>query len=395
MKVTLGKAVLLAPAAALVACISLLAQTKAPPAPPDAAKFYYGGDAAQLAAQFTNSLVFLRAHVGQSNPSLFQLDTIAANSSLDPRRAAEIGRTDIASTVLNFDGVDVPFTSLPLIAKPGFGMRVGQPYEGTLGLDLLSRLVVEVDYGRQTVRAYAPENYKYSGKGLVFPLKAANGVPVVPVRFALAKGKEMEANFVVDTALDASVVFDEKFLASHHMMDDRGKVMALVDPISGEAGATMGKLRDFQIGKAAPQDVLAVFSSSSIPDTVKPVAGAIGAGMLRRFNVVFDLPHQQLIFTPNGHFGEPDQEDKSGLLIVAKGPDYKTFEVVAVQPGTPASDAGIQKGDVVAGVDTDPAADLSLLATRNLFCQVGHKYKITVQHGGETREVTIQMRRYY
>ena len=359
------------------------------------AKFSYGGDAAETPAQFIDNLVFLSARVNSSAPSLFQLDTTAQSSSIAPARAEEIGHGSSPAPVLNLEGVDVTLPALPIRASDNFGARVGEVYQGTLGSDFLSCVVLEIDYGRQTVRAFSNDAYKYSGKGTIFPLKLQQGVPVIPAQFALAKGKAIQGNFVINTALDASVLLSNKFLAGRKMFSDRGRVIPAIDPISGNAGASMGKLHGFRMGQITPEDVLITFSDSALPEVGTPLAGEIGADILRRFVVVFDFAHQRLIFTPNLRFPDPDQEDKSGLLIVGKGPDYKRFEVVGVEPHTPAADAGIEKGDVIAGVDAEAAADLSLLVTRDLFKQVGHKYKLLVEHNGATKDVTLQMRRYF
>jgi hypothetical protein len=372
------------------------AQTGAPPAAAAGApKFAYGGDAAEITAQFTDNLVFLSGRVNDSPPSLFQLDTTAATSSIAPDRAAEIERVNIANPVLNLTGLDVPFAALPVEPKPDFGPRIGMDYQGTLGCDFLSQLVLQIDYARETVRAYAPGSYKYTGKGLVFPLSQTNGIPVISLRFALERGKEIKANFIVDTAIDTSVALNDKFLAAHKMNDERGRTIPVIDPMSGMPNASIGRLRTLMFAKEIAGDTLAVFSDQAFPDAGAPAAGAIGSGMLRRFIVTFDFPHHQLILEPNSHFLEPDQEDKSGLVIVAKGTNYKTFEVVNVQPNSPAALAGIKKGDLIAGIDTDPAADLSLLTVRDLFRQVGHKYKITIQRGDQTQEITVQMHRYF
>jgi PDZ domain len=373
------------------------AQTNLPAAAPAAGapKFAYGGDAAEIAAQFFENLAFLSARINDSAPSLFQLDTVAATSSIAPDRAAEIERVNVPDPVLNLTGLDFPFASLPVDPKPDFEPRIGMAYQGTFGRDFLAPLVVQIDYARETVRAYAPANYKYSGKGLVFPLSQTNGIPVISLRFALERGKEVNANFIVDTALDASLVFNDKFLAAHKMNDDRGKTMPTIDPFSGAPNASLGRVRTLMFAKDIVGDVIAVFSDQAFPDAGTPVAGAIGSGMLRRFIVTFDFPHHQLILEPNIHFPEPDQEDKSGLLVIAKGTNYKTFEVVNVQPNSPAALAGIKKGDVIAGIDTDPAGDLSLLTVRDLFRQVGHKYKLTIQRGDQTQEITVQMHRYF
>lgn len=369
----------------------LLAQTAAAPVTP---KFAYKGDAAEITGRFTDFLVFISAHVNSSAPSLFELNTVAPVSSIAPDRAAELDRTNIASPTLNLDGVDVPLAALPAEANETFSAVVGQKYQGTLGRDFLSNLALQIDYSRQTLRAYSATTYKYSGKGAVFPLPQTGGVPVIPVKFALQKGKEITANFVVDTALDASVVLDSKFLTAHHMNGDRGRTIPAIDPFTGAPGATTGWLRAFQIGKSDLDDVLAVYSDQTFPDAGMPVAGAIGSNILRRFTVVFDYPHHQLTLDPNITFPDPDEEDKSGMLVVASGPNYRTFEVANVQPNTPAAEGSIKKGDIIAGIDADAAADLSLIDVRRLFQAVGHKYKITLQRGDKTSEVTIQMRRY-
>lgn len=378
--------------ALLSAAVFLRAQTNPPVHPP---RFAYGGDAAELAAQFTDSLVFLPARISVSPPSLFILDTTAQSSSVGPERAAEIDRTNPSFPVLNLDGLDVPLAGLPARPAPDFGSRLGLDYQGTLGRDFLSNLVLEIDFARQTVRAFAPGSYKYAGKGTVFPLTEENGIPVIPLRVALEKGKERDLNFFVETALNAPVVFDSKFLTAHHMNGERGRTIASADPFTGEPGAMLGRLRTFQIGKNTIDDVLGIYSSQPFPLSDTPVAGAIGSLVLRRFTLILDFPHHQLMLQPNSHFGDPDEEDKSGMLIVPKGPDFKTFEVANVQPNSPAAAAGIKKGDVIAGVDTDPAEDLSLLVVRDLFRQVGHKYKLTVQTGGQTKEITLQMHRYF
>jgi C-terminal processing protease CtpA/Prc len=125
----------------------------------------------------------------------------------------------------------------------------------------------------------------------------------------------------------------------------------------------------------------------------KSVAGAIGAGFLRRFTVIFDLPHQRIIFEPNIQFNKFAEEDMSGLSIVAKGPNLKTFEIAHVQPGTPGASAGVREGDLIAGVDGEPAADMTLSSIRDLFRQVGHKYKLLIERNGKTEEVVIEMKR--
>jgi C-terminal processing protease CtpA/Prc len=83
----------------------------------------------------------------------------------------------------------------------------------------------------------------------------------------------------------------------------------------------------------------------------------------------------------------------SGLSILAKGANLKTFEIVQVRPGTPGSDGGLKEGDIIVGINEEAAADLTLSAIRDLFRQVGHEYKVLIDRHGQSLAITIKMRR--
>ncbi len=276
-----------------------------------------------------------------------------------------------------------------------FGREIGRAYEGTLGGDFLQRVVVEIDYARQTVRLYDPAVYTYSGGGAALRLSFAAGLPVIAAKFTNAKGKTQEGNFVVDTMLGASTVIFDRYAEMHHVFSSHWKTIPSVDPaLNSPGGAVVGRLREMQLAKYTAQDTLVTFSRADLPGAGdSELAGAIGAGLLARFTVVFDYAHQQLIVAPNSHFPSDDQEDKSGISVVAKGNALKTFEVIQVAPGTPAAKAGIEKGDLIAGIDGDPAADLTLAEIRELFRQIGHKYTLVIDRQGQSKQITIEMKR--
>jgi hypothetical protein len=386
-----------------VVCVGLAArpafraQANAAPAqqPVSSARFAFGGNAAEVPAEFIGRLVFLAVHVSQSGPSLFQLNSAAPVSSIDPGRAAELGIVNVRAPVLNLSGVDVSLATLAATANNDFAARVGRSYEGTLGNDFFAGVVVEVDYARQTVRLYDPAVYQYAGRGTSFHLTLASGKPVVQAKFSLAGGKVLEADFGVNTALDAPVLIFDRYADSHHLFASHFKTIPAADlPLEGAANAVLGRLKSFQIGPYVVQAPIVELSQRNLPaDNGTGLAGEIGAGMLRRFTVIFDYAHQQIIFDPNSELHDDDREDMSGISIVAGGPNLKRFEVTQVRPGTPGADAGIEKGDAIAGVDDEAAADLTLAELRNLFRQLGHPYKLLIERNGKTFPATIRLRR--
>lgn len=362
--------------------------------PPPRLRFTFGGNAAEIPATFIGSLVFLPVHVNQSAPSLFELDSTAAVSSIDPDRAMEIGIGRTPVPLLGLSGVDISLASLAETAKKDFAAYVGRPYEGTIGNDVLADAVVEIDYARQTVRLYDPATYQYSGRGKSFHLNLASGEPVIQAKFS-ETGKAVEGNFAIDTALDASMVISGKFGERHHLHFSHTRTIPATDIELGKVEQPVfARIMQVSIGPYDIRDPIAVFSREDSPaDANSHLAGRLGCRLLRRFTVTFDYPHERLILDPNSDFRIDDSEDMSGLAILATGSNLKTFEVTEVRSGTPGADAKIRKGDIIAGVNDEAAADLSLAAIRKLFREPGTKYKLLIQRTGQTLTVTLQTRR--
>jgi PDZ domain len=357
------------------------------------ALFPTGSDVAEIPAAFIGYQVFVPVRVNRTQPSLFRLDSSESTTSISPTRLAEVAPPVTRTTMLNFAGFDFPTSALPAVDKKDFAAQVGRTYEGTLGNDFLSCVIAEIDYARQTLRIYDPGPYVYAGNGKKVPLTFAGTLPVIRAKITLPKGKPFEADFVVNTALDAGIVISNRYASAHRLPSL--KTIPADDPqLSADQGAVATRVKEFQIGEYAVEEAVAEFSSAEMPfgDNNK-IAGEIGGGLLRRFTVVLDYPHQQLILTPNLHINEDDHEDMSGLSLVALGPGLKTFQVTQVAPGSVAAHEGIQAGDVLVGIDQDPAADLTLQEFLDLFRQVGHKYKLVISHDGQTHEVTLEMRR--
>jgi|HubBroStandDraft_6_1064221.scaffolds.fasta_scaffold01548_5 hypothetical protein len=365
------------------------------------ARFAYGGNAAQNPAAFIGNLIFLPVRLNQDKPLLFELDSTATATSIDPsyapHAAASVGGSDAAlrNCVLTLPDVALPMSVLAVAGKNDFGLQTGIRYQGTLGPDFFARLVIVVDYFRQTVQLYDPATFTYSGTGNGFPLALAGAAPVVHAKFDIPGRRTQEADFVVSTALDAPIVFYREYTEAHRFSSMHFKTIpASYSQLDAGSKIFLGRLKTFQLGAYSLEEPVAAFSQSNPGQSGnKSVAGAIGAGFLRRFTVIFDLPHQRIIFEPNIQFNKFAEEDMSGLSIVAKGPNLKTFEIAHVQPGTPGASAGVREGDLIAGVDGEPAADMTLSSIRDLFRQVGHKYKLLIERNGKTEEVVIEMKR--
>jgi len=361
--------------------------------PAASAQFREGGNAAEIPARFVDSLVFLPAAVNRSQPSLFELDSTAPRSTIDPARRAELGIASLEAVVLNLSGVDVTFASLGELAKQDFGAQVGRAYEGTLGNDLLANAVMEINYARQTVRLYDPASYHYGGRGKGVPLLFIAGLPVVHAKINVGGLKTVEGDFVLDTALNASLLIAPAFADSHKLRPHK-TIPSTVFAAGSSDPAELARVNAFDLGSFTVAQSIGVFPhQSSLTDRDRRLAGEIGVRMLRRFIVTFDYAHHQIFLDGNSNFRADEFEDMSGLAIIASGPGFRQFEVTEVWPHTPGADAGIRKGDIMEGIDEEAAADLSLAEIHALFRQPTGRYNVLVRRGTQTLTVVLRMRR--
>jgi len=365
-------------------------------------RFAYGGDVAQIPAQFVSNLVLLPVTINQGEPSLFLLDSTAATSSIDPKRAAALGLVDapasgpIHGVVLTMPGIAWQPPALNLVSRDALGPQVGKPYQGTLGLDFLSRVVVQIDYARHTVQIYDPHSYTPpEKKPPIQPIKWTSGLPYVSCKFSVKGEHDSTAQFLLNSAQAAGIVFRDRYVSAHE--HDFGHFKTIPGMYAGESGeipAAVGRLNSFGLEKLQLPNLIATLPHGAIEnESDSSSAGIIGGAYLRRFILIFDLPHQQIIFVPNIEYIDRDDIGMSGLTILAQGSNHKTFEVAFVVPGSPGAQAGVREGDIIEAVDGEPAADLTLDQVQDLFRQLDEKYKILLSRDGKTITVNLQTRR--
>jgi S1-C subfamily serine protease len=121
---------------------------------------------------------------------------------------------------------------------------------------------------------------------------------------------------------------------------------------------------------------------------VTAVGSCGGAGVLKRFNLVFDYAGKRVIFEPNSLNALPDVCDRSGTWINRAGAGLKVADVTG---GGPAEAAGRKCGDLIVAVDGVRVGDTTLVALLRRFRAEpdGTKIRLGVDSGGGKREVTL------
>jgi C-terminal processing protease CtpA/Prc len=118
----------------------------------------------------------------------------------------------------------------------------------------------------------------------------------------------------------------------------------------------------------------------------------LGLEALSRFNFVLNQRYAALYLEPNQRMHEPFETDMSGLVLT--GTTDRRLLTATVTPGSPASDAGVQPGDVLIRMEGKPlvAANLGSV-TAALRSAPGALVHLELERNGKPEPVTLRLKR--
>jgi len=264
-----------------------------------------------------------------------------------------------------------------------------QHFDGIAGKPVFDRYVVGLDFARSLVSFSPGVGYSVPANAQIVPFKFFDkAIPIVAGEIAGVNGL-----FVVDLGDRSSLTLFGPFWRAHHLDKTLGPGLVSLTGY-GVGGAVQGELvriPEFVMSGVPVRGVVArlslqkagVFGTSAI-------AGSIGTGLLKRFNVSFDYPHRRIVLERVSGRDVPDSADRSGLWLGRKGRQFKVFDVIPKGPGDL---AGIKKGDIITAVDGTATERLDLFAVRKeLMSSARKSVALTVERKSHSSEVTVILR---
>lgn len=371
-------------------------------------QFAFQGNVAQIPAQIADSLVLVPVRVNGSQPSWFLLDTSRATSAIDDVRAVAVGLyspssqgkipKSFSNVTLEFPGLRISLPSLALGTFGDLSARVGHVVQGVLGVDILSQLVVKIDYQADSVQFYDPKGFKYAGRGVQIPVQVSDGIPAITGRVVLHHRGKFTGLIAIATAQTEPLDFSPHFAAAHFFSGAPGRML----PFPGENASSdtdvrafLGRVQQVQIAKISFNDPIAILPVKSAQGSgivSQQFICAIGGEILSRFTVILNTSAQMLILEPNKTFADIFSADMSGLTLIAIPPAFNKFEVAQVARKSPAAAAGIAIGDMIAKIDDRPASDYTLDDIRGLLRQTGLSHKLTLLRSGKSIDVILTLK---
>jgi hypothetical protein len=293
---------------------------------------------------------------------------------------ARIDRVDVGGVAIEgmlFAAIDVTDYMARVVGVDGVA--------GVVGFEFLKRFPIKLDYQRSRATFYEPSRFTYTGNGVGVPFKLKGRVAVVEGSVDGVNGA-----FAIDTSSGDSVALTAPFVDKNGLVKRYGATQNFVSGTSSTdyvrsllARATSLKLGGIAVDK--PVVALAAPTGGAMAES--DLAGSVGHGVLRQFNITFDYANGKLYFEKNANYGQPDVFDRSGMWLELSADG---FGIVDVIKDGPAAKAGLAPGNVIVAIDGKRWSTLTLASIRqDLRAAPGTKVKVKLGNGQE-RVVTLR-----
>ncbi|HYW73369.1 MAG TPA: aspartyl protease family protein [Pyrinomonadaceae bacterium] len=274
--------------------------------------------------------------------------------------------------------------------------RFGHDLDGIIGSDFIRQYVVEVDYQSRVLKLHDKTKFTYSGPGESVPIQLNQmGYPLLDGQVVTNSGDPIKGKFVLDLGSSGSLALMSPVVADHKLIGNGARTIKAigVGGAGGQSNGQIGRVRSLQIGKFTIANPLTLFSEDKAGAmSTRALVGNIGQLIAGKFKLFLDYDRARIILEPNATFLQPMERVTAGLALTTEGSDYSTVRVTEVLENSPASEAGLQKNDVVLSVDGKPAAELKATKIAEMF-EKPATYKLTIRRGEQTLEVPLTPRK--
>jgi hypothetical protein len=373
-----------------------------------------GRTAASVPFRLANNHLFVQAEInGQGKFNLF-FDTGGLNA-ITPEAAQTLG----LSTEGAFEGrgvgeksEDISIVRIASVKLGGVLLRdqlfyvfpiselskvEGLPVSGIIGYELLKRLVAEVDYDGGYIHLTTPAEFVPPKDAIAIPFTFESETPQIE-----GKIDGMPGLFTIDTGSRSTLDLNAPFVAAHGLLAKYPKAIEATTGwgVGGAAKSRITRMGKLELGtgpagtgSVTVENLVTGFSLQKKGAMAKSnLAGNIGGGLLKRFDVTFDYGKQVMYLKPNSNAKIRDAYDRAGLWLLT---DPEGLRVKDVTAGGPAAKAGLKVEDLILAVDGKKATEIPLpdLRIRLANDPEGTKVELTVRgKDGKVRAVRVVLR---
>ncbi|UCE23482.1 MAG: hypothetical protein JSU74_09265 [Candidatus Zixiibacteriota bacterium] len=176
--------------------------------------------------------------------------------------------------------------------------------DGIIGWNLFGHYIVKIDYDQQVIllhdTSYVPEATDWHE----IPIELRKDLPFLEAKVEVVEGEEVSILCYIDLAsgdaLELLVKPEQKFTLPATLVPRN-----LGTGLSGDINGHSGYSYKLSLGPYDLHNVATAFAPAEVRSKQEGADGILGNDSIRRFNVIFDYPHQRLLIKPNKAFDTP------------------------------------------------------------------------------------------
>jgi len=265
-------------------------------------------------------------------------------------------------------------------------------HNGIIGAGVFKNFVVAIDHDRGEITLTLPERYRPPNHAATVPMILDGRVAYVDAGLVSAAGTVSPLRLIVDLGASHPVSLNATTDPAIQIPRD-ALTTRIGRGMSGEVRGRVGRIPGLELGGIRLTNVIATFPN---PDHENPRGldsrnGNLGSGVLGRFNITFDYPHQKIHLVRNQRFAAPFEWDMSGLVL-EPGPG-DTLSVAQVVPGSPAALAGVAGGDRIVAIGGHAVTNRDLPDTREWLRKDAAEVELRTVRDGVQRTGKLRLRR--
>ncbi len=378
-------------------------------------------DRVEIPFVFQNGFIVVKVQLQGYFPVKFIFDTGAETTIITNPRIAELLGMQYTrkfgilgadlETVLNaylIKGVRLAFIKgvaptqdILVLDRDYFNLEeyVGENVLGVLGADVFKNYVVMIDYQAEKLVIHKKGGFGPSNKYIAIPMIIEKNKPHINVELTINKEQTIQSKLLIDTGAALTLLLDADEEKNLHLPEKT--IRGLIGyGISGELEGYVGRISSFKVDDIAFHNLVTNFRviTSKLDSTTISVVdqkdGLIGNEILKHFKCVLDYPNKMLYMRPyRKNYYKKVAFDRSGLGLIMVGKQLQQIMVSNVFEGSPGSESGFRKGDIIKTVNGLPSLLMTYSGVVNKFRhKKNRKYRVKINRQGKILILNLTLR---
>ena len=274
---------------------------------------------------------------------------------------------------------------------------IGSPVHGIIGYSLFQNFAVTLDFPNQKIKVQQPQYFAPPKDFTKIPLQIIGQKPYMQCTVWPRSQDSLQAKLLIDTGAGLALSLEQDSIL--RVPSERLRTQIGVG-LGGNIGGYLARVPKIKVANSLLNNVIASFPDHKDLASKRSEQrnGTIGNELLRRFVVVFNYADSCLYLKPSRKYlKQPFEHDMCGIELIvalAKGEKTSRYFIRAVQPNSPAQEAGLTEDDEILAINFRLAREMSVGQIDKIF-HSGHEQKLLLQiaRDGEIIYKMVQLRR--